>query len=213
MGASRRGPDGLTDLERDICHAVDRGLTDIAAYRAVRPQAKASDLTAERYVWRIRHRPQCVAYIRKLQAAARDRHAQEKDAIVRELVNLSRSDMGAFTDWGPDGAALRDVRELTPEQRRQVSKLFFTKTRYGGSLRIELYDKLSAFRTLCRVLGYYDTAERKDGDEPSPSEIVAQMSDVEKAQRLAAILRQGKQGYESKESSERGEADQETGLS
>jgi len=25
MGSARRGPDGLTDLEREVCHAVDRG--------------------------------------------------------------------------------------------------------------------------------------------------------------------------------------------
>ncbi len=118
MAPTRRGPDGLTDLERDICHAVDNGLGDRDAYRAVRPQAKASDLTAERYVWRIRHRPQCVAYLRKRQAAARSRHDRHKDRVIDELANIAFADAGDLFHWGPDGVTLRDISELTPAQRR-----------------------------------------------------------------------------------------------
>ena len=67
MGTARRGPDGLTDFEREICHAVDRGLSDRDAYREVRPnQTKTADQTAASTVWGIRHRPHCAAYLADL---------------------------------------------------------------------------------------------------------------------------------------------------
>ena len=49
MVKNKRGPDGLTDFERNICNALDGGMTYREAYRAVRPDSKASDKTAESY--------------------------------------------------------------------------------------------------------------------------------------------------------------------
>ena len=47
MVKNKRGPDGLSDFERNICNALDGGMTYRETYLAVRPDSKASDKTAE----------------------------------------------------------------------------------------------------------------------------------------------------------------------
>lgn len=190
MAPTRRGPDGLTDLERDICHAVDRGLGDREAYRAARPLAKASDLTAERYVWRIRHRPRCIAYLRDLQAQSRFRHLDVKDRLLEELKNIAFADPGVLFRWGPDGVTVRDIAELSPAQRRLVSRVSTTRTARGGTIRLEMHDKLQAMEKLCRMFGLYAPDAR-----PPDAQLAAArepISPVERAQRLTAILRDAK---------------------
>lgn len=192
MAPTRRGPDGLTDLERDICHAIDRGLGDRAAYRAARPLAKASDLTAERYVWRIRHRPQCIAYMDKLQERSRLRHLGHKDRLVAELSNIAFADPGDLFRWGPDGVTIRDMAELSPAQRRLVARVSTTRTARGGTTRLEMHDKLQAMEKLCRMFGLYAPDSRSS--EAQTAQEREPMSPVERAQRLTAILRDAKPG-------------------
>jgi len=181
MATKGRGPDGLTSFEREICHAVDRGLADREAYRAVRPEAKANDVSAANYVWRVRHRPHCVAYLRSLQARSLASHMNRKGRIIEELACVAFSDIGDLVAWSPDGPKVRPLDELLPAQRSAVAR--FSVGAKGGSFRIAMHDKLSALEKLCRLFGLYN---RTDGFDRSA---VAQLSDVERAQRLAAILR------------------------
>jgi len=189
MPSKRRGPDGLTDFERDICHAVDEGMGDREAYRAVRPDAAASDGTAERYVWRVRRRPQCRAYLAALRARSLARHENRRERIVEELASIAFADIGAMLTAGPDGPTVESLAGLPPEQRRAIARVTVTPTARGNRVRFATHSKLAALDKLCRLFGLY----AQDGDEETqdPSEIVAAMSDVERAQRLAAILFNG----------------------
>lgn len=179
MGTNAKGPDGLTSFEREICQAVDRGLSDREAYRAVRPEAKANDVSAANYVWRVRHRPHCVAYLKALQARSLAGHINRKDRIIEELACVAFSDIGDLVESTPDGPKVRPLDGLLPEQRRAVARL--SAGAKGGSFRIALHDKMSALEKLCRLFGLYDQA--------GTSETAPPLSDVERAQRLAAILR------------------------
>ncbi len=191
MGA-RRGPDGLTDKERTVCYAIDAGQTNIAAYHEACPNSTANDHTAERNVSRMRKLPHCAAFLKQLQALSAARHARRKDRVIEELANIAFADAGDLFRWGPDGVTIKDVADLSPAQRRLVSKAATTKTAQGGTTRLELYDKLSALDKLCKAFGLYAPDRRElTGRDGGPIETIEHgpLGDVERAQRLAAILR------------------------
>ena len=158
-----RGPDRLTEYERKICHAVDRGLGDRAVFREVRPLSAASDDTARRTVWSVRQRPHCRPYLAELKARS----------------------LGDFLTDGPDGLALRPLAQLSHIQLRGLRAVTITHSAHGRSVRLALHDKLAAIGKLCRLLGL----DAPDRAKTGARDAVAQMSDVERAQRLAAILR------------------------
>lgn len=192
MPSNRRGPDGLTDLERDLCHAIDLGMTDQEAYRTVRPNAKASDLAARSYVCKIRHRPHCSAYLKSLQAKTLARHAHRKDKIVEELALLAFSDLCDFVISGPDGLTVKPLDTLPEGQRRTLSRVSVSKSARGDTIRLATHDKLSALEKLCRLFGLYFQPDDRAGSDTA-------MSPVERAQRLAAILREGREAKAAEE--------------
>ncbi|NKB56509.1 MAG: hypothetical protein GKS00_09250 [Alphaproteobacteria bacterium] len=188
----RRSPDGLTDRERAICLAVDAGLNDLAAFREACPNSGANDHTARRTVERIRKQPHCAVFLHQLHAISMARHMRRKDRVIEELANIAFADASDLFRWGPDGVTITDVADLTPAQRRLVAKASTTKTAQGGTTRLEIYDKLSALDKLCKLFGLYAPYGRElTGRDGGAIETVEHMplSDVERAQRLAAILR------------------------
>lgn len=186
MASCRRGPDGLTDLERDICHAVDKGMTNRAAYRAVRPNSKASGITAEHYIWRIRQRPQCATYLRELKAQSLARHHDAKDRIVEELAAVAFADIWDYMEPGPDGLTAKPLEELPPTLRRAVAGLSVSRTYYGGTIRLRMHDKIRALDKLIQLFGLDDRVDTKDSE-------ALEMSPVERAQRMAALLRMARE--------------------
>ena len=194
MASGRRGPDGLTDLERDICHAVDKGLTNRAAYRLVRPDSKASGVTAEKYIWGVRQRAQCATYLRELKAKSLGRHLHAKDQIIEELAAVAFADIWDLMVAGPDGLTAKPLEDLPPTLRRAVAGLSVSRTYYGGTIRLRMHDKIRALDKLSHMFGLFDPADRA-GDKAA----AAEMSDVERAQRLASILRLAGDGGTAKE--------------
>ncbi|MDD9927059.1 MAG: terminase small subunit [Rhodospirillaceae bacterium] len=184
MSAGRRGPNGLTDFERDICHAVDKGLTNRAAYRAVRPNATASDVTCEQYVWRVRQRPQCVAYLKELKAKSLARHLDAKDQIIEELALVAFSDIGDLLVSGPDGLTVKPIDTLPSALRRPLSGITIRRTAHGDTVRLRMHDKLRALEKLSQMLGLNDPAAR-----PGAGNRTEPLSELERAQRVAALLR------------------------
>lgn len=197
MASGRRGVDGLTDLERDICHAVDKGLTNRAAYRLVRPDSKASGVTAEKYIWGVRQRPHCRLYLKELKAKSLARHLHAKDQIIEELAAVAFADVWDLMAEGPDGLTAKPLDELPPTLRRAVAGLSVSHTYYGGTIRLRMHDKIKALDKLCHLLGLYDTADRTDPR-------TANLTDVERAQRMAAILRLAGNGEVEEEDGEEG---------
>ena len=185
----RRGPDGLTNLERDICHAVDKGLTNRATYRLVRPDSKAADITAEHYIWRVRQRPHCALYLKELKAKSLARHLHAKDQIIEELAAVAFADIWDLMVDGPDGLTAKPLEALPATLRRAVAGLTVSRSYYGGTIRLRMHDKPRALDKLCQLFGLDGTA-----DPANAQSAVAGMSDVERAQRLAAILRMAEAG-------------------
>lgn len=179
-----RGPDRLTEFERKICHAVDRGLSDLHAYREVRPFSTARDGAARRCVWHIRHRPHCIAYLASLKARSLARHEDAKARLIEELAAAAFANLGDFLTDGPDGRlAVRPVADLSAAQLRGLRAVTITHSAQGHSVRLALHDKLAAIGRLTRLLGLDTPGPARVADAQEP------MSPVERAQRLAALLR------------------------
>ncbi len=181
---TRRGEDGLTDFERAICQAVDRGLSDQQVFREVRPLSTATDHTAAHYIMHIRRRPHCAAYLAALKAKTLARHLDKKDRLVAELAAVAFANLGDFLTWGPDGLAVRPLDELSPAQCGALAAVTITRTAHGGSVRLAMHDKLPALHKLCKLFGLYEKSPAPVGGGEAPV-----LSDVERAQRLASILR------------------------
>lgn len=189
MGA-RRGPDGLTDKERRICLAVAEGLTDKDAFRQACPHSKATDYSASVGAARVRKRPHCVAFLKKLQGDTLKSHAEARNRIVAELSNIAFADLGDIVEWGPAGIRIKDSDTLTQAQRRRVAKVTEMSKAHGGRMRLEVHDKIRALDKLCRMFGLYAPDPRSiEAKERYQEGTRRPLSDVERAQRLAAILR------------------------
>lgn len=186
---TRRGADGLTDFEQEICHAVDRGLSDRQVFREVRPLSTANDDTARHYIMNIRRRPHCAAYLAELKAKTLVRHMDKKDRLVEELASIAFANLGDFLTTGPEGLAIKPLNELSPAQCRGLAAVTITRTAHGGSVRLAMHDKLSALHKLCKMFGLYEKPHAGKDGAPTDGDAPAALSDVERAQRLAAILR------------------------
>lgn len=186
---TRRGADGLTDFEREICHAVDRGLSDRQVFHEVRPLSTANDDTARHYIMNIRRRPHCKAYLAELKAKTLSRHLDKKDRLVAELASVAFANLGDFLTWGPEGLAVRPLDELSPAQCSALAAVTITRTAHGGSVRLAMHDKLSALHKLCKMFGLYETPNAGKDGAPADGAAPPPLSDVERAQRLASILR------------------------
>ncbi len=75
------------------------------------------------------------------------------ERILAEYQLIACSDMSDFLHWGPQGVTLKDRAEIPPEQWRCVQLVEWVK---GQSLRITLYDKLTALRTLGEYLKMFE---------------------------------------------------------
>lgn len=183
---TRVGADGLTDLERRVCHAVDRGLSDRQTFREVRPLSTATDRQALDYIRGIRQRPHCAAYLAELKAKTLGRHLDKKDRLVEELAAVAFANLGDFLTWGPDGLAIKPFDDLSPAQYRALAAVTITRTAQGGSVRLAMHDKLSALHKLCKMFGL----DKPAGGKAAEPDTRPPLSDVERAQRLAALLRE-----------------------
>ncbi len=109
----------------------------------------------------------------------------EKIRIAEELAAVAFADIGNLLGWGKDGLTVKRIGQLSPVQRRALSAVTITRSAAGATVRLVMHDKLAALEKLCRMFGLYEPAAAKKG----AADAAAAMSDVERAQRLAAILR------------------------
>ena len=132
----------------------------------------------------MRQRPHCAAYLKELKAKSLSRHLGAKDQIMAELALVAFADIGDLLVSGPDGLTVRPLDTVPSALRRPVSGISISRTAHGGTVRLMMHDKLRALDKLCHMLGLNDPAVRPGADTPAEP-----MSEVERAQRLAALLR------------------------
>lgn len=93
--------------------------------------------------------------VKELKSIHQDRHIVTVDRVIEELSKLAFYNAGNFFKWGPDGVKIIDQSELTPDQLAVVQSASETVTQHGGTIRVNLPDKLKALELLGRTLGMF----------------------------------------------------------
>lgn len=117
-----------------------------------------------------------IAEIKRQACEAEDVTARR---VIRELKRIAFADPRKLLSWGPGGVLLTDSANLTDDQAAAVARISQTKTESGGTIRLEMHDKLSALDKLGRVLEIYTERVEHTGEGGGPvkSELVIRRLD------------------------------------
>ena len=121
-----------------------------AALRAGFLRNSASELLQNRFIQK--------AVEEGLERRSKEVAIQAND-VIRELRHVAFSDIYDYVTWddGNVGVKLRPSQEITPQARKAIRRI---KTKPGGEVEIELFNKLDALEKIAKHLGMY--IERKD---------------------------------------------------
>lgn len=125
-------------------------------------------------------RGEVVAEIHEQAVASRVMSAQE---VLEELSNIGRGGMRRIGSWGAGGLTLTESSELSDEDLSLVSEIQETRTETGGSIKVKLYDKLSALKELAKIHGLTGQQEGGAKQDVSSSD-PKPLSDLEELRRL-----------------------------
>lgn len=110
-----------------------------------------------------------------------------KARIVEEISNIAFANAKNYFAWGPDGVTIKDSEELTEEQCAVVSKISQTRTKDGGTIKVELYDKLAACEKLAKLAGI--TIEKHEVSGPGGEPLAPEASPRDLARAVLDIFR------------------------
>lgn len=122
------------------------------------------------------------------------------EAIIQELAAIAFGNIGDFLTNQPmleyvQGNNERilpqpqfEIIDLTGLTRRKLAAIGEVIFAANGQVRIKMHDKLGALDRLARILGLYNQVTAED---PSNG---PRLSDLERAQRLAGLLRAAREG-------------------
>lgn len=110
-------------------------------------------------------KPEIVAAISKAKAKRAAKTEITAERVLEELGRIAFANAGDFFNWGPDGITIRDKGDLTREQQSIVAEVAQTTTKYGGSVRVKLHDKMAALNLLAKHTGV-DPNKVKLGIDP-----------------------------------------------
>jgi len=91
------------------------------------------------------------------------------DDIVNEMALLAFSDIKDYMAWGKDYIILRDSNTLPPGSSKAISQIEFIENEYGTlqnrrinrRVILRMHDKKSALDSLAKMLGMYDSLDKK----------------------------------------------------
>lgn len=91
------------------------------------------------------------------------------DDIVHEMALLAFSDVKDYMAWGKDYIILRDSNTLPPGASKAISQIEFIENEYGTMQNrrinrrviLRMHDKKSALDSLAKMLGMYESTDKK----------------------------------------------------
>lgn len=93
----------------------------------------------------------------------------ENQDVISEMAILAFSDLKDYMAWGKDYIILRDSNSLPPGASKAISEITFVENEYGTlqnrrvnrQVRLRMHDKKSALDSLAKMLGMYDSLDKK----------------------------------------------------
>ena len=168
---------------------VGEYLIDLDPKRAALEAGYSKTMAASKaYQWvsNCKVKPHVFAAIQK----AEDRRAQRteitQDRVLFELASLGFSNMQDFLEKGEDGKdVLKQVSALHSQHAAAISELTVDK---DGKTKLKLADKRPALVDIGKHLGMFPSRHEHTGKDGGPIEMTDEVSDLEKARRIAFIL-------------------------
>src|SRR5690606_28835272 len=149
-----RTPEVMEEHQSIIMTYFTNGFNGQLAVKQFRPHL--SDIVAAN-VWQgIKNNPNNKAYLEDCQARLSSQVDLKAEHITKELISYGYSDITNFA-----GLTVDELKELPPEQRRQIQAIDITDTydkhgNYTGqTVKIKLVPKLDSLKELAKHIGYY----------------------------------------------------------
>jgi hypothetical protein len=86
----------------------------------------------------------------------------ESERVLLELCAIAFSDIGKVASWNDEGIILEDSDTLPLAVRMSIKSVTQRATKYGPSIKVELYDKMKALDILARHLNLVDSNSGDD---------------------------------------------------
>jgi phage terminase small subunit len=119
----------------------------------------------------------------------RTRTGVTKAWLIDKLVAIIDTDLADVSDWDLDGdLVFKGSADLTPEQKVAVAEVVQERARDGGrTLKLKLYDKLSAMAHLAKLLNLLVDRQEISGPNGGPVEVTDHRARI--MDRLNAIAK------------------------
>jgi len=78
------------------------------------------------------------------------------DSVIKEIALIAFSNIGNVAEWTTNTVTLKESSRLTSGQMASIQSIEEKLGKFGGALKIKLYDKPSALVMLCRYLNILD---------------------------------------------------------
>jgi phage terminase small subunit len=119
----------------------------------------------------------------------RTRTGVTKAWLIDKLVAIIDTDLADVSDWDLDGdLVFKGSADLTPEQKVAVAEVVQERARDGGrTLKLKLYDKLSAMAHLAKLLNLLVDRQEISGPNGGPDEVTDHRARI--MDRLNAIAK------------------------
>lgn len=184
----------LTPAQELFAQHVADGKRQAVAYRIAFPKAKAwQPSTVHEQASRLANDDKVAARIKELQAQHAERLAVTKDKVINEIARLALFDPRNLFD---EKGVPRPIEELDGDTAAVIAGIEVLETFEGtGQDRVfvgytkkyKIADKNAALEKLAKHLGLYEQDNKQRG-----TVIVSELTDAQRASRLALILQQGK---------------------
>jgi phage terminase small subunit len=182
-GASDEWAKELDDKERLFVEGYLQTLNK----RQAAKHAGYSKATAKRFAYEIFKRPHVREAI-EIEVLLRTRTGVTKAWLIDKLVAIIDTDLADVSTWDDDGnLVFKTSANLTAEQKVAVSEIIQERTKLGTTLKIKLYDKLSAMSHLAKLLNLLVERQEISGPNGGPVEVTDHRARI--MDRLNAIAK------------------------
>jgi phage terminase small subunit len=124
-----------------------------AAYRLAYNCQKMSDKTIRRKAQEVAVLPHVASEIERYREDLRAVSMVTAERVLQEIGSIAFSDFTEFVELSEGRYRVRNLEDLTREQRAAIKSIRPVQTSDGSHFEIELHDKMGALRQLAKSLG------------------------------------------------------------
>lgn len=148
----------INEKQRKFCeeYLIDLNATQ-AAIRAGYSEKTAKVIGNENLT-----KPYIQSEIQRLQKTRSKRTEITADRVLKELARIGFANIDDILDFDNESVTIKDSKTLKKKVKSAISEVSKTISKDGISIKVKMYDKISALDKIARHLGMYE--EKKNND-------------------------------------------------